>query len=219
MKPSRKTCCSSMPSEVVTHSLGRCVPSVEPRRVALIFNEHLLCARLFRTLQFALAWSDEVSHSADEQIEATSIRRMHGVPWGLVQSFKEEPCLLPQGQGQGVSGMLPPYFGTSPLPTSSLWTYGGHVPSLAHQNIPAPWFRDEHVTSQLKTSISKAFPRAVEGNAGNVNVELLVGMGASSRKSQTVHEANREGSIAERQALPPLTMWSFSKVCTRLGHQ
>lgn len=67
-----------MASEVVTHSLGRCVQSVEPRRVALMFNEHLLCARLFRILLLSLAWSDEVSHSADEQIKATSIRGMHG---------------------------------------------------------------------------------------------------------------------------------------------
>ena len=79
-----------------------------------------------------------MSHSVDEQIEATITRRMNGAPWGLVQTFKEEPCLRSQGQGQGVSGMRPPYFGTSPLPTSSLWTKGGHVPSLARQNIPAP---------------------------------------------------------------------------------
>ena len=64
--------------ELKIHSLGRCVQSVEPRRVALMFNEHLLCARLFRTLPLSLAWSDEVSHSADEQTEATSIRGLHG---------------------------------------------------------------------------------------------------------------------------------------------
>ena len=42
-----------MASEVVTHSLGRCVQHVEPRRVALMFTEHLLCARLFRALPFS----------------------------------------------------------------------------------------------------------------------------------------------------------------------
>lgn len=37
-----------MASEVVTHCLGRCVQSVEPRRVALMLMSTLLCARLFQ---------------------------------------------------------------------------------------------------------------------------------------------------------------------------
>lgn len=70
------------------------------------------------------------------------------------------------------------------------------------QPCPQGWFRDEHMTSQLKTSISKAFPRAVEGNTGNVNVELLVGMGAPpGRVRLYVKPTEKEASLKDRQCL------------------
>ena len=190
--------------------------------LALVFNEHLLCARLSWTFAFSLAWPDEVSHLADEKTEATRVGSVRGAPWGLVQVFKGEPSLLPQGQGQGVGGMLPLILEQALLPHAVLGPMGDKCP-VWHFRTSQPclqgWFRDEHVTCQLKTFRSWAFPRAMEGQAGNFDVALLVDMRASSRKGQTVHEATAEGSIAERQAVPPHAMWPFSAVCTGPGPQ
>lgn len=187
-----------------------------------MFKEHLLCARLSWSLAFSLAWRDEVSHLADEKTEATRAGSVRGAPWRLVQFFKGEPSLLPQGQCQGVGGMLPLILEQALLPHAVLGSMGDTCP-VWHIRTSQPclqgWFRDDHVTCQLKTFRSWAFSGAMEGKAGNFDVALLVDMRAFSRKGQTVHEATAERSIAERQAVLPHVMWPFSTVCTGPGPQ
>lgn len=92
---SRKTWCSLMAPEAVTCFYGRCVWSTEPKRVALVFREHLSCARMSETLPCPLAKLDEVSHLADKQTEATRVRR---VPRGWCRPSKGIQSCFPRSR-------------------------------------------------------------------------------------------------------------------------